>query len=145
MDVGQEPVRQLLKWPAVVVDPEATLRKVAATLASQYIGVAVVRSERGSGNDEGVISERDIVRALAEGLDPDFERARDVMTADFSAVAPDDSVLSVAQSMVDNEIRHLPVTEAGRVVGVVSERDALRLFVTAYGSSASRDEDASQS
>lgn len=133
MDTGHAAVRTLVKQPAIVVDADATLRQVAAILADDYIGVAVVLGTRAVGARGsyagGLISERDIVRALAEGADPDAERARDVMTVDLSAAAPGDSVLSVAESMLANEIRHVPVSDDGVVVGVVSERDVLRSFV----------------
>ena len=133
MDTEKEAVRTLVKRPAVVVDPDATLRRVAATLADDYIGVAVVRGTRPMGapgsHAEGVISERDIVRALADGADPDVELAQNVMTLDLATVAPGDTIMRVTECMLDNEIRHVPLTEDGVIVGVVSERDALRAFV----------------
>jgi signal-transduction protein with cAMP-binding, CBS, and nucleotidyltransferase domain len=136
MDIEHEAVRALVKQPAILVDPDATLRQVAALLADDYIGVAVVRGTRPMGapgsHAEGLISERDIVRALAEGANPDVELARNVMTLDLATAAPRDSVLDVAESMLANEIRHVPVTVDGVVVGVVSERDALRSFVDAH-------------
>lgn len=133
MDTEKEKVRTLVKRPAVVVEPNATLRQVAETLADDYVGVAVVRGTRPMGapgsHADGVISERDIVRALAEGADPDTELAQNVMTLDLATAAPGDTIVGVAQCMLDNEIRHVPLTEDGVVVGVVSERDALRAFV----------------
>jgi CBS domain-containing protein len=137
MNNENDVVRTLVKRPAVVVDPDATLRQVAATLADDYIGVAVVRGVRPIGapgnRAEGLVSERDIVRALAEGANPDTEVARNIMTIDLASAAPSDSIVHVAECMLDNEIRHVPITsDDGAVVGVVSERDALRAFVTAH-------------
>lgn len=133
MSVEDEAVRSLVKRPPVVVYPESTLREVAATLAEETIGAVVVRGTRPPGapgsRAEGVVSERDIVRALADGLDPDRTRAQDVMTLDLACVTPSESVLGVATLMLDNEIRHVPVTQDDVVVGIVSERDALRAVV----------------
>jgi CBS domain-containing protein len=133
MTVEDEAVRSLVKRPPVVVHPESTLRAVAEILSEESIGAVVVRGSRPPGapgsHAEGVVSERDIVQALADGLDPDTTRAEDVMTMDLASAAPNETVLTVAARMLDNEIRHLPVTEDGVVVGVVSERDALRIFV----------------
>lgn len=130
MSVKDETARSLVKRPSIVVDPEATLRAVAQTLAEESVGVVVVRGIRPPGSPwsraEGVVSERDIVQALADGRDPDRTRAEDVMTMDLACAAPHDSVLAVAGLMLDNEVRHVPLTEDGVVVGVVSERDALR-------------------
>jgi len=134
VSIDEAAVRTLVNRPAVVVDPDSTLRQVAETLAGDYIGVVVVRTvpPRGPRGDEaeGVISERDIVRALAEGADPDEERAENVMTLELATASPADTIMSVAESMLDNEIRHVPVTEDGAVVGVVSERDVLGAFVS---------------
>jgi len=134
VSIDEAAVRTLVNRPAVVVDPDSTLRQVAETLAGDYIGVVVVRNvpPRGPRGDEaeGVISERDIVRALAEGADPDEERAENVMTLELATASPADTIMSVAESMLDNEIRHVPVTEDGAVVGVVSERDVLGAFVS---------------
>jgi CBS domain-containing protein len=115
----------------VIVDPDSTLRQAAATLADDYIGVAVVPGAGPTGDDvEGVLSERDIVRALAEGANPDVEVARNVMTLDLATASAGDTIISVAECMLDNEIRHVPVVDDGAVVGIVSERDVLRSLVS---------------
>ena len=128
-----EQVRSVLKRPPVVVHPESTLRAVAETLSDEVIGAVVVRGTRPPGapgsHAEGVVSERDIVQALADGLDPDVARAEDVMTMDLACATPNELMTTVAARMLDNEIRHLPVTEDGVVVGMVSERDALRVLL----------------
>jgi CBS domain-containing protein len=124
MNVEDETVRSLLKRPPVLVHPDATLRAVAETLAEESIGAVVVRGTRPPGapgsRAEGVVSERDLAQALADGLDPDTTRAEDVMTMNLACAAPDESVLTVATRMLDNEIRHMPVTENGVLIGVVS-------------------------
>jgi CBS domain-containing protein len=133
MTVEDEAVRTLVKRPPVVVHPESTLRAVAETLSEESIGVVVVRGTRPPGapgsRAEGVVSERDIVQALADGLDPDQARAADVMTLDLASAAPSEPMLAVAARMLDNEIRHLPMIDDGVVVGVVSERDVLRVLI----------------
>jgi CBS domain-containing protein len=129
MSIENTTVRTLIDRPTVDVDPDATLRQVAETLAGDYIGVAVVRGappSRGPGTHAaGLISERDIVRALAEGADPDEEIAQNVMTLDLVSLPPGATLSVVAECMVDNEIRHVPVIDDGVVVGVVSERGML--------------------
>jgi CBS domain-containing protein len=78
----------------------------------------------------GLLSERDLVRAISEGADPDEEQAGNVMTLDLVFAEPDELVLDVALRMVENEIRHLPVVEDGVVVAMVSARDALRAMAS---------------
>lgn len=116
-----EPIRTLVRRPVVKVHHEATLREAAETFATESIGAAVVR-----GTDPlGVLSERDIVRALSEGADPDQERAGEVMTEEVASVAPAEPLSRALRLMLDNEIRHLPVIEDGVVVGMLSARDVL--------------------
>jgi CBS domain-containing protein len=136
MSIEEESVRSLVNRPPVVVHPESTLRAVAETLNEESIGAVVVRGERPPGapgsRPEGVVSERDIVRALAEGLDPDTTRAEDVMTVDLASASPSDPVLTVVTRMLDNEIRHLPLVQDGVVTGMVSERDVCRALADEY-------------
>ena len=116
-----EPIRMLVTRPVVKVHREATLREAAETFTTESIGAAVVRDT----DPLGVLSERDIVRALAEGADPDQERAGEVMTEEVASVAPTEPLSRALRLMLDNEIRHLPVIEDGVVVGMLSARDVL--------------------
>lgn len=116
--------RNLIVRPAVFVHLDDSLRRLSETLAEELIGAAVVRDT----HPPALVSERDVIRAIAEGGDLDETRVRDVMTEDVLVVAPKDQVLDVAYRMLDNEIRHIPVVEDDVVVGLISGRDALRVF-----------------
>ena len=121
-------VRSLVHRPAVEVALRDTLRSVARTLTEESVGLAVVTAPHGPGRGTraaGVVSERDVVAALADGADPDEIWAEDVMTEDLASVTLDESVHAAARRMLDNEIRHLPVYDGEALVGVVSMRDAL--------------------
>jgi len=119
-----EPVRNLITRPAVLVHLDDSLRRLAETFVGDSIGAAVVKGT----NPPALVSERDVVRAIAEGEDLDGVRVSEVMTEDVLVASPDDKVLDVAYRMLDNEIRHVPVVEDGVVIGIVSGRDALRVF-----------------
>jgi CBS domain-containing protein len=119
-----EPVRNLITRPAVLVHLDDSLRRLAETFVGDSIGAAVVKGT----NPPALVSERDVVRAISEGEDLDGARVSDVMTEDVLVASPDDKVLDVAYSMLDNEIRHIPIVEDGVVIGLVSGRDALRVF-----------------
>ena len=121
---SDDPIRTLVKRPAVQVQREATLRAVAETLANESIGAVLVRHT----DPPGLVSERDVVRALAEGIDPDQERAGDVMTEDVASLPPDAPLTQAVRLMLDNEIRHVPVLEDGVAVGMVSARDVLAVL-----------------
>jgi CBS domain-containing protein len=108
----------------VTVRPTQTLREAVLLLAEHNIGAVVVTeaSERPS----GILSERDIVRTLVRAeavLDWPVSR---IMTRDVIVGAPEDDVLSVGHTMVERRIRHLPVMQEGRLVGIVSIGDILK-------------------
>ena len=114
-------IRMLVHRPAVQVHTEDSLRAVAETLTEESVGVAMVKGT----HPPCLVSERDLVAALAEGVDPDSSRAADVMTDDVASATPDETILDVGVRMLDNEIRHLPIVEDDVVVGMVSIRDVL--------------------
>ena len=118
--------------PAVVLDPATTLRDVASALWAASAGIAVVGTAT---HPVGILSERDLVMALAQDADPDTTTAAEAMTPRVIAVRPDDRLLDVAYLMFDDVIRHVPVMdEYGELAGVVSVRDLLRpLLADALG------------
>ena len=79
----------------------------------------------------GIISERDVTRAMAEGAEPDAVWAADVMTPEPIAADPEDTILAAAERMITANIRHLPVLNGTGPVGVVSARDVLRALADA--------------
>jgi CBS domain-containing protein len=131
---ASDSLRSLIKRPVVQVMPDTPLRQVAEIMAEDAIGAVVVHTVdpvRIEGDRPvGLLSERDLVRAISEGADPDEEQAGNVMTLDLVFAEPDELVLDVALRMVENEIRHLPVVEDGVVVAMVSARDALRAMAS---------------
>jgi len=121
-----DPVRSIMVRPVVEVGGHSTLRQVTRQMSDAGVGaVLVVRA----GTAAGILSERDVVRALAEGADPDEVWAADVMTEPVMWVMPDDAISSVAELMELGGVRHVPVREGGRAVGMVSVRDVLDVLV----------------
>lgn len=115
-------VRDVMSRGAFSVDEKLTLRSLAAVLGQLDIGVALVASAEGS---VSVVSERDLVRALADGADPEEVWAADVSSGSIVITDPAEPVLEVAERMVAESVRHVAVVEQGRIVGVVSARDVL--------------------
>ena len=118
-----ERVSSIMSTPAITAEPQASLREVAVVLTEANIGAVVVLAP---GRPMAVISERDIVRALADGADPDAIWAADVVTEEPRYVTPSHPVPRLAEEMLAAGVRHMPVVDENEVVGMVGARDALR-------------------
>jgi CBS domain-containing protein len=113
--------------PAVLtVGPGHSLRAVAGLMSERSVGAAVVIDPEGEG--PGIITERDILRSLGGGQDPDSERVADHLTSDVVFAASDWSLEEAAAAMVRGGFRHLIVLEQGETVGILSVRDIVRCW-----------------
>ena len=121
-------VKEILahKGPAVVtIAPGASVARVVAMLAEHRIGALVVTSD--GRRIEGIVSERDVVRALnAFGADLLGMAVREIMTADVHTCVPADEVRSLARTMTDKRFRHMPVVIDGALSGIVTIGDIVK-------------------
>jgi CBS domain-containing protein len=111
----------------VTIRPEATVPTALHRLVQERIGALVV-SEDGH-RVAGVVSESDIVRALAaEGaaLVAGGRRVADLVTREVATCTPEDTVKHVMAEMTRRRVRHLPVVEDGRLAGIVSIGDVVK-------------------
>src|ERR1700761_6882326 len=126
-------VRQVLKAKGnnvVTVRQDANIRDVVATLSRERIGVVVV-SDDGE-TVSGILSERDIIKGLAEkGAGLLDMPARDIMTRSFTPAKIDMPILHVLDTMTQGRFRHMPVIDNGRLAGLVSIGDAVKLRLDA--------------
>jgi CBS domain-containing protein len=103
----------------------ATLKEAAELLDARKVGAMVILG--GSGTVIGIVSERDIVRAVARmGAAALKSPVADSMTRKVVTAAPTDTVEQAMARMTDRRIRHLPVVESGRLLGVVSIGDLVK-------------------
>jgi CBS domain-containing protein len=126
--VGALPVTTFATDTVVRVAPDADLWSVAATLAEADVGALAV----GTVDDlTGIVSERDVVQALAAGRDPSTTTAIDIAHRTLVWCDAESTVAEVAEEMMEHYVRHVLVEEGGRLVGVVSARDLLGAYVAA--------------
>jgi CBS domain-containing protein len=123
-------VERLVNGPAIDVEVDETLRRLAGLMQENDVGALLVR---GTAGVVGVVSERDVVRAIADGADVDDERAGDVMSPDPVTVGVDDDIARAAELMLEGGIRHLPVRLGAQKYGFVSIRDVLAVYAAQPG------------
>lgn len=113
----------------VVTVPAATgLALIARTMREHSVGALVV-SEDGL-TIEGIVTERDIVRAVGATWPTVVNRtAAQLMSSPVRTCSPNDDLAQVLQTMLNRRIRHLPLVEDGRLVGMVSQGDAVKAML----------------
>ena len=112
-------LRDLMRTDYISVEPTDTLGEVAERMVGARTGAAIVKD---FGRMIGILTERDMLKAMAGRVHTSEARVREWMTSDPITATPDTSTDEAAQTMLDNQFRHLPVVENGAVVGVVSLR-----------------------
>ena len=119
-------VRDGMSEVVLTVGPGHTLRQAASLMAGRGVGAAVVMDPEAPG--PGIITERDLLKAIGRGQDPDEERVCDHLTSDIVFAAPDWSLEEAAAAMVQGRFRHLIVTDCGEIAGILSVRDIVRVW-----------------
>ena len=117
--------RNHMSTELLTVDPSAPVTEVAKRLVAKDVGAVLVFEE---GAICGILTERDVLRAVADGID-DATLVRDRMTASPETLDADDTMEHAAVLMIHGGFRHLPVVEQGEVVGVLSIRDLMRVVL----------------
>jgi CBS domain-containing protein len=115
-------VRELTSSASVTVGPGHSLRDAARIMSKHNVGSAVVQD-----NEElaGILTERDVLHAVAGGSDADTVLVGDLMSPDVVTAGPDWEVMEAAAAMARHRVRHLVVYDGGQLLGVLSVRDVL--------------------
>ncbi len=119
-------VRDVMTPAVVTVGPAHTVRQLARQMAARRVGAAVVNDPDSEG--PGILTERDVLEAVAAGQDLDTELAADQLTPDAVSGESDWDLDKAAAAMVAGGFRHLVICEGPQVVGVLSVRDVVRVW-----------------
>ena len=124
-------VREVMTGPVIRIHPEETVSVAARTLANHNIGILPVCGS--DGRLCGLVTDRDLVtRCVASGRDPGRTQVREVMTGRVISVRPDTDAGAAAHLMGREQIRRLPVTENGKLCGMISLGDLAVRQETGY-------------
>jgi len=112
----------------ITIAPSATVQEIAALISSRRIGAVVVMSD--DKRLAGIVSERDVVKAIATKGEAALRlTAADIMTAEVVTATPRTTVDQAMEMMDAGYFRHLPVLDEGRMIGIISVRDAVRAHI----------------
>src|SRR6476661_6242333 len=118
----------VMRTEFIVVAPEDTLGEVAEKMTALNVGSVVVKD---FGKLIGILTERDLLKAMAARVHSSEARVRQFMTEDPVTAAPEMDCEEAKQLMLDNGFRHLPIIEGDDVLGVVSLRRVVAATKTA--------------
>ena len=122
-------VQDAMNANVLQLGPGHTLTQAASAMASRKVGAAVITDPDRDG--VGIITERDVLIAVANSLDPAIETVGAHLTSDVVFAAPEWPVLKAAQTMLNGGFRHLIVLSGDDVAGILSVRDVVRAWVEA--------------
>jgi CBS domain-containing protein len=118
--------RNHMSTELLTVEPTLPITEVAKRMVAKDVGAVLVFDE---GALCGILTERDVLRAVADGIDEASTPVRDRMTANPETLDADDTTEHAAVLMIHGGFRHLPVMQEGEVVGVLSIRDLMRVVL----------------
>jgi CBS domain-containing protein len=110
----------------LTVGPGHTLRQASQAMWERRVGAALVIDPEAPG--PGMVTERDLLRAIALGHDPDVHRVADHLTAQLTFASPEWSLEEAAATMVRGGFRHLVVVDGANIAGILSMRDIVRVW-----------------
>ena len=119
-------VRDAMTERVLTITPCRTLREAAQFMVEHNVGAAVIMDPEAPG--PGIVTERDVVRSLGSGEDPDSEVVRDHLTSRATFADGDWGLEEAADAMAQGVFRHLVVVDAGELVGIISMRDIIAVW-----------------
>lgn len=118
---------QIMKAPVLATTPRASVRDIAAQLVSNEISGMPVAEP--NGNVVGIITEADIIRAITEGKKLETVVAQDIMSTDPVCVGLETTLEGLTKILKEYHIMRVPVTEKGKLVGIISRRDVIKAIL----------------
>ncbi len=120
------PIVEIMSKEPVTIIPEASVEEAATMMKDRDVGSLLVVS---GDKPSGIVTERDLVeKVVAQDRRPSEVKVKEVMSSPVQTIGPYHEVLEAARIMADLKIRRLAVVEEGNVVGLITEKDILRVW-----------------
>lgn len=115
-------VRDVMNKNVVVAEPEITIKEAAGIMSQYHIGSLVILKNK---KIVGIITERNILIAVAHGKDAELTTVEEVMSKDVITVAPDKTVEDAVNLMIEHKIKKLPVVDGDKLIGIITASDII--------------------
>ena len=129
--MSQTLVQKLMKRPCITLDENSSVKNLVDTLNKNKVGCVVVTSIN-SNYPVGIVSERDLVRNYDKILNNNYSKVRDVMTKNIIFCDKNTSSKELMETMSVNKIRHIPIIDQQKLLGIVSIGDVVNRIIENY-------------
>ena len=124
-------VQKLMKRPCITLDENSTVKDLVDTLNKNKVGCVIVTTLK-SNYPVGIVSERDLVRNYDKILNNKYSKVRDVMTKNIIFCNKNTSSKELMETMSENKIRHIPIIDQQKLLGIVSIGDVVNRIIENY-------------
>ncbi len=128
MDTGIK-VGDVMAKGIVTVKPEDTVKKACEIMAKHDLSGMTVMER---GKVVGMLTQGDLVAMIARGENPSKIKVRNIMGTKLASISPNADIRKAAEVMVENRVKRLPVLKNGRLVGVITQTDIVRISPSVY-------------
>jgi CBS domain-containing protein len=120
-------VHEIMVVPVICSGPATSVNDIAAKLHENKIsGLPIIDENK---HVVGIVTSRDILQILLQGKDPNTILAEDVMTRNVISAEKESFVIAAIKSITDNQIMRLPITEEGKLIGIITRHDILKTMI----------------
>ena len=129
--MSQTLVQKLMKRSCITLDENSSIKNLVDTLNKNKVGSVIVTSSRAN-YPVGIVSERDLVRNYDKILNNKYTKVRDVMTKNIIFCNKNTSSKELMEIMSKNKIRHIPIIDQKKLLGIVSIGDVVNRIIENY-------------
>ncbi len=125
MDIKSKiPIRDVMTSKVITAAPDMSLEEIAKLMLKHDIGGVVITK---NGDPIGIVTEKDFTLVISKGKNPLTTKAKDAMSSPLITIGPEQNIMEAARMMTKKKVRKLPVKDKGRLVGIITAEDIVRV------------------